>query len=138
MKIKECRNARPILTIRFKCGCRLKLKDKQVFLILPKLPGPSRGNRERLLGFIHEGVLKIFRNGKDFLRVRSCYGINVHLLASAASLGFDRVYCDLPMRGGFLPPICRLLDRTPFQYGQAGFESQVGFTPNELVEVPDL
>jgi hypothetical protein len=133
MKIKECRSERPILTIRFKCGCRLKLKDKQVFLILPKLPGPSKGNRERLLGFIHERVLKIFRSGKDFLRVRSCYGINVHLLQSASTLGFERVYVDLPMRGGFTPSIERLLDRTPFKYGQAGFESQIGFTGHELV-----
>lgn len=133
MKVKECRSDRPILTIRFKCGCRLKLKDKQVFLILPKLPGPSRGSRERLLGFIHEGVLKIWRGGKDFLRVRSCYGLNVHLLASAATLGFNRIYCDTPLRGGFLPSVERLIERTPFKYGQAGFESQVGFTLNEIV-----
>jgi hypothetical protein len=131
-KQKECRCDRPIVTIRFKCGCRLKLKDKQVFLTLPKLPGPSKGNRTRLLGFIHEGALKIFRRGADFLRVRQCYGINVHLLQSATTSGFNRIYVDTPTRGGFLPSIERLLDRTPFKYGQAGFESQVGFTLNEL------
>jgi hypothetical protein len=132
MKTKDCRSDRPILTIRFKCGCYLKLKDMQVYLFLPKQPGPSKGARIRVLGFIHDRALYIWRNGADFLRVRQCYGINVHLLQSAATLGFDRVYVDTPARGGFLTAIDRLLQRTPFKYGQAGFESQIGFTLNEL------
>jgi hypothetical protein len=134
-KIKECRADRPIVTIRFKCGCRLQLKDKQVFLFLPKLPGPSKGDRKRLLGYIHEGSLKIFRRGQDFLRVRQCYGINVHLLQSADILGFCRIRVDTPTRGGFLFYIDNLKNRTSFKYGQAGFESQVGFTLNELMDL---
>lgn len=130
--IKECRTDRPTVTIRFRCGCALILKDKQVFLRLQKDPAPGTGKRMRLLGFIHEGVFKMFRRGTDFLRVRNCYGINVHLLDNAATLGFTRIYCDTPRRGGFLPDIDRLLQRTAFSYASSGFENQVGFAIDEI------
>lgn len=115
-----------IVSIRFACGCRLQLKEKQVTLILPK--DPAAGNRKRYLGHVDEAqVLHIHRDGRDFLRARQMYGLNVHLLLSAQALSFDRVYCDTPARGGFLPPLDELLQRKQFQYAKAGFEVQVGF-----------
>jgi hypothetical protein len=128
--VKECRVDRPRVTIRFRCGCSLILKDKQVFLRLQRKP--DVGERTRLLGFVQEGVLKIFRRGTDFLRVKGVFGINAHLLESAATLGYTQIYCDTPVRGGFLPPIENLLQRTRFSYAVPGFEQQVGFGPTEL------
>ncbi len=119
------------VSVRFKCGCRLQLKDQQVTLVLPK--DPTAGNRKRCLGHI-DGceVLHIHRNGRDFLRTRQVYGLNVHLLLSADALGFKEIYCDTPNRGGYLPPISELLARKQFQYTAAGFEVQVGFRLKEI------
>lgn len=121
-----------MLTIKFRCGCKLQLKDKQVFLTLAKTPAPGCGNRTRLLGYIHANVMNIFRNGRDFLRVRDCYGINRHLLESASMLGFGQVYCITPVRGGFLPDISSLLARESFQYPTTGFENQIPFYIAEI------
>lgn len=127
---RECRPECTV-SVRFKCGCRLELREKQVTLVLPK--DPAAGNRKRHLGYVAEdGVLHIHRDGRDFLRARNCYGLNVHLLLSAAAFGFSRVYCDTPARGGFLPPIELLLQRKQFQYRKAGFEVQVGFGIKEI------
>jgi hypothetical protein len=132
VKQKLCTSEGAIVRIRFKCGCRLELKNTQVFLILPKTPGPSKGDRRRLLGYIHDNTLMITRRGVDWFRVRSCYGLNLHMLQAASTLGFNAIWVTTPVRGGYLPTIDRLLQRKPFQYGQAGFETQIGFTPNEL------
>ncbi len=119
------------LSVRFRCGCRLQLKDKQISLVLPK--DPTAGNRRRNLGHIDGSkVLHIFRSGRDFLRARQAYGLNVHLLLSASALGFERIFCDTPNRGGYLPPIEELLQREQFQYSKAGFEMQVGFRIKEI------
>ncbi len=127
---KEC-SSESLLSVRFKCGCRLQLKDKQVSLVLPK--DPAAGNRKRRLGHIDgDKVLHIFRNGRDFLRSRQMYGLNVHLLLSADALGFRQIYCDTPNRGGYLPPLGELLGRKQFQYATAGFEVQVGFALKEI------
>ncbi len=127
---RECRPECSV-SVRFKCGCRLQLKDGQVTLVLPK--DPTAGNRKRRLGHIDAGkVLHIHRDGRDFLRARQVYGLNVHLLLSADVLGFDEIYCDTPARGGYLPPIEELLQRKQFQYSAAGFEVQVGFRLKEI------
>lgn len=119
------------LSVRFKCGCRLQLKDSQVTLILPK--DPVTGNRKRHLGHVSaDRVLHIHRDGRDFLRARNVYGLNVHLLLCAEAFAFDRIYCDTPTRGGFLPTIEELLQRKQFQYTKAGFEMQVGFAIKEI------
>jgi hypothetical protein len=129
---KDCTNEGLVVRIKFACGCRLERKNDQVFLTLPLRPGPCTGERKRLLGNVKGTTLHIYRNGRDFLRVKGCYGINVHLLESAVVLGFDEVYCDTPVRGGRLPRIGQLLARSRFVYAQAGFETQVGFTINEI------
>jgi len=117
--------------VRFKCGCRLQVKDKQVTLVLPK--DPSAGNRKRYVGHIDgDKVLHIHRDGRDFLRARQVYGLNVHLLLSADTLGFNQIFCDTPARGGYLPAIGELLGRKQFQYSAAGFEVQVGFAIKEI------
>ncbi len=127
---KEC-SPESLLSLRFKCGCRLQLKDKQVTLVLPK--DPAAGNRRRYLGYIDgDRVLHILRDGRDFLRARQVYGLNVHLLLSAEALGFREIYCTTPNRGGYLPPIGELLGRKQFQYKAAGFEVQVGFALKEI------
>lgn len=127
---KEC-SPESLVSIRFKCGCRLQLKGKEVMLVLPK--DPTAGNRKRLLGHVDgSGVLRIFRNGRDFLRSRQVYGLNMHLLLSAEALGIKEIYCDTPNRGGYLPPISELLGRKQFQYSKAGFEMQVGFALKEI------
>ena len=127
---RECRPERTV-SVRFKCGCRLQLRDKQVALVLPK--DPTAGNRKRHLGHIDDsGVLHIHRDGRDFLRARQIYGLNVHLLLSAQALGFVQIYCDTPNRGGYLPAIEELLQRKQFQYSKAGFEVQVGFRIKEI------
>jgi hypothetical protein len=119
------------VSIRFKCGCRLQLKDRQITLVLPK--DPTAGNRKRYLGHVDEsGVLHIHRDGRDFLRARRVYGLNVHLLLSAQALGIVEIFCDTPSRGGLLPPIEELLQRKQFQYSKAGFEVQVGFAIGEI------
>jgi hypothetical protein len=127
---RECASE-SLLSVRFKCGCRLSLSSGQVFLILPK--DPTVGNRKRYLGHIDgNGTLHIHRDGRDFLRARQVYGLNVHLLLSAGALGFNEIYCDTPARGGYLPPIGKLLGRKQFQYRAAGFEVQVGFGLKEI------
>jgi hypothetical protein len=129
---KDCTSDNSIIRIKFACGCRLERKHDQVFITLPLRPGPCTGERHRLLGVIKGATLHIYRNGMDLLRVKGCYGINVHLLESAVTLGFDAVYCDTPARGGHLPRISQLLARQHFAYAHAGFETQVGFTLNEI------
>jgi hypothetical protein len=129
---KDCTNEDSIVRLKFACGCRLEKKDEQIFLILPLRPGPCTGERRRFLGYIKGTTLWIHRTGRDYLRVKQCYGVNVHLLQSAAVLGFDRIRCETPLRGGYLPPLPNLLVRTPFTYDRAGFETQVGFTLNEI------
>lgn len=127
---RECKPECTV-SIRFKCGCRLQLKDNQVTLVLPK--DPAAGNRKRFLGYIDgTGALHIHRSGRDFLRARQVYGLNVHLLLSADALGFQQIFCDTPYRGGYLPPIGELLARKQFQYATAGFELQVGFAIKEI------
>ena len=127
---RECKPECAV-SVRFKCGCRLELKDSHVTLVLPK--DPTAGNRKRALGKINGSkTLYIYRNGRDFLRARQVYGLNLHLLLSAEALGFKEIYCDTPTRGGYLPPIEELLQRTQFQYSKAGFEVQVGFALNEI------
>jgi len=78
------------------------------------------------------GRAQRIKQGRDFLRARQVYGLNVHLLLSADVLGFDEIYCDTPARGGYLPPIEELLQRKQFQYSAAGFEVQVGFRLKEI------
>ena len=127
---RECRPECTV-SVRFKCGCRLELREGHVTLVLPK--DPTAGNRKRQLGHIDgAGVLRIYRNGRDFLRARQVYGLNVHLLLSAKALGFEMIYCDTPTRGGYLPPNDVLLQRKQFQYSKAGFEVQVGFAIKEI------
>lgn len=127
---KEC-SPECLVSIRFKCGCRLELKDGRVTLVLPK--DPTAGNRKRHLGeMLGDKVLHIRRDGRDFLRSRQVYGLNVHLLLSASALGFNQIFCDTPARGGYLPPISELLERKQFQYSAAGFEVQIGFALKEI------
>jgi len=127
---RECKPECAV-SVRFKCGCRLELRQTHVTLVLPK--DPTAGNRKRILGLVDgAGVLRIYRNGRDFLRARQVYGLNVHLLASASALGFSQIYCNTPARAGYLPPIEELLQRKQFQYSRAGFEVQVGFALKEI------
>jgi hypothetical protein len=127
---RECKPECTV-SVRFKCGCRLELKEGHITLVLPK--DPTAGNRKRQLGQINGSkVLYIYRNGRDFLRARKVYGLNLHLLLSAEALGFREIYCDTPVRGGYLPPIEELLQRKQFQYSKAGFEVQVGFAIKEI------
>jgi hypothetical protein len=126
---RECRPECTV-SVRFKCGCRLELKGGEVTLVLPK--DPTAGNRKRHLGHVNGEILSIYRSGRDFLRARNVYGLNLHLLLSAKALGFREIYCETPARGGFLPPIEELLQRKQFQYSKAGFEVQVGFAIKEI------
>jgi hypothetical protein len=127
---RECKPECTV-SVRFQCGCRLELRDSHVTLVLPK--DPAAGNRKRALGQINgSGVLYIYRSGRDFLRARQVYGLNLHLLLSAEALGFKEIYCHTPNRGGYLPPIEELLQRKQFQYSKAGFEMQVGFRLKEI------
>jgi hypothetical protein len=126
---RECKPGCTV-SVRFQCGCRLQLKNTVVTLVLPK--DPAAGNRKRALGHITGWTLYIRRDGRDFLRARQVYGLNLHLLLSAGALGFKEIYCDTPVRGGYLPPIEELLQRKQFQYSKAGFEVQVGFRLKEI------
>lgn len=127
---RECSNE-GVVSVRFKCGCRLQLKDGEVTLILPK--DPVTGNRKRILGHVTaDRVLRVYRDGRDFLRVRNGYGLNVHLLLCAEAFAFDRVHCQTPNRDGYLPSVEDLLHRKQFQYRKAGFEMQVSFRLAEI------
>ena len=128
--LRKCSFLDPVISVRFACGCRVELRDKQVTLILPK--DPVTGNRKRNVGFIADGVLHIQRRGRDLLRIRGVYGISVHVLRSASTLGFSSVRCVTPLREGFIPTIDELLAQNPFAFRSQGYESQVGFTLRQI------